>query len=121
MAPSRLLTVSVPHLGFEIARYTIGMVLKRMEECGVKVHPNLVLNEVKADGFELLSSWGEKTYQEEGFDSVVLVYGSVPQHDLYDQLKADGSISELYIAGSAWLPRFMAEATRHGADIGLAI
>jgi len=109
------------HLGFEIARYTIGMVLKRMEECGVKVHPNLVLNEVKADGFELLSSWGEKTYQEEGFDSVVLVYGSVPQHDLYDQLKADGSISELYVAGSAWLPRFMAEATRHGADIGLAI
>ena len=27
----------------------------------------------------------------------------------------------LYIAGSAWLPRFMAEATQHGASIGLAI
>ena len=26
-----------------------------------------------------------------------------------------------YLAGSAWIPRFMAEATRHGADIGLAI
>ncbi|MBW2289070.1 MAG: FAD-dependent oxidoreductase [Deltaproteobacteria bacterium] len=109
------------HLGFEIARYSIAMVLKRMEECGVKVHPNLVLNEVQADGFELLSSFGEKTYREEGFDSVVLVYGSVPQHDLYDQLKADGSIPQLYVAGSAWLPRFMAEATQHGASIGLAI
>jgi 2,4-dienoyl-CoA reductase-like NADH-dependent reductase (Old Yellow Enzyme family)/thioredoxin reductase len=109
------------HLGFEIARYSIAMVLKRMEECGVKVHPNLVLNEVQADGFELLSSFGEKTYHEEGFDSVVLVYGSVPQHDLYDQLKADGSIPQLYVAGSAWLPRFMAEATQHGASIGLAI
>ena len=97
------------------------MVLKRMEECGVKVHPNLVLNEVKADGFELLSSWGGKTYHETGFDNLVLVYGSVPQHDLYDQLKAEGGIPQLYVAGSAWLPRFMAEATQHGASIGLAI
>jgi hypothetical protein len=49
------------------------------------------------------------------------VYGSVPQHDLYDRLKAEGGIPQLYLAGSAWLPRFMAEATRHGADIGLVI
>ena len=52
---------------------------------------------------------------------MVLVYGSVPQHDLYDQLKAEGSISQLYLAGSAWLPRLMAEATQHGANIGLVI
>ncbi len=109
------------HLGSEIARYSIGMVLKNMEQCGVNVHPNLILNEVKADGLELVSSFGDKTYREEGFDSVVLVYGSVPQHDLYDQLKADGSIPQLYVAGSAWLPRFMAEATQHGASIGLVI
>jgi len=109
------------HLGFEIARYSIGMVLRRMEECGVKVHPNLILKEVQADGIDLVSSWGVKTYREEGFDSVVLVYGSVPQHDLYDQLKAEGSIPQLYLAGSAWLPRFMAEATQHGASIGLVI
>jgi len=109
------------HLGFEVARYSVGMVLKRMEQCGVKVHPNLVLNEVRADGFELLSSWGDATYQHEGFDSVVLVYGSVPANDLYEQLKADGGIEQLYIAGSAWLPRHMAEATRHGASIGLVI
>ena len=109
------------HLGFEIARYSIGMVLKRMEDCGVEIHPNLILKEVQADGFELQSSFGETTYRKEGFDSVVLVYGSVAQHDLYDQLKADGGIPELYVAGSAWLPRFMAEATQHGASIGLAI
>ncbi len=109
------------HLGSEIARYSIGMVLKHMEQCGVEVHPNLVLNEIKGNGFELLSSWGGKTYQKEGFDSVVLVYGSVPQHALYDQLKAEGSIENLYLAGSAWLPRFMAEATQHGASIGLVI
>jgi 2,4-dienoyl-CoA reductase-like NADH-dependent reductase (Old Yellow Enzyme family)/thioredoxin reductase len=109
------------HLGSEIGRYSVGMVLARMEQCGVNVHPNLILQEVRADGLEFVSSWGGKTYRKEGFDSVVLVYGSVPQHDLYDQLKAEGSIPQLYLAGSAWLPRFMAEATRHGADIGLVI
>jgi len=109
------------HLGSEINRYSIGMVLSRMELCGVTIHPNLILKEVQADGLEFVSSWGGKTYRKEGFDSVVLVYGSVPQHDLYDQLKVEGSIPQLYLAGSAWLPRFMAEATRHGADIGLVI
>ncbi len=109
------------HLGSEIARYSIGMVLGRMESCSVTVHPNLVLREVRADGLEFVSAFGGKTYCRGGFDSVVLVYGSVPQHELYDQLKADGSIPQLYLAGSAWLPRFMAEATRHGANIGLVI
>jgi NADPH-dependent 2,4-dienoyl-CoA reductase/sulfur reductase-like enzyme len=109
------------HLGSEIARYSIAMVLARMEQCGVQVHPNLILKEVQADGFELVSSFGQKTYRKEGFDSVVLVYGSVPQHGLYDQLKAEGGIAQLYVAGSAWLPRHMAEATRHGANIGLVI
>jgi hypothetical protein len=109
------------HLGFEIARYSVGMVLRRMEECGVAVHPNLVLKAVAPDVLEFQSSFGETTYTKKGFDTVVLVYGSEPRPDLYEQLKADGSIPQLYIAGSAWLPRFMAEAARHGASIGLVI
>lgn len=109
------------HLGYEIARYSIGMVLSRMESCGVVVHPNLILQEVRTDSFDLVSSYGVRTYRKEGFDSVVLVYGSVSQHELYDQLKADGTIAQVYVAGSAWLPRFMAEATRHGASVGLVI
>ena len=109
------------HLGSEIARYSISMVLAHMENVGVRVTPNLILKEIRADALEFVSSFGRHTYRKEGFDSVVLVYGSVPQHDLYDQLKAEGSIEQIYIAGSAWLPRFMAEATQHGASIGLVI
>jgi 2,4-dienoyl-CoA reductase-like NADH-dependent reductase (Old Yellow Enzyme family)/thioredoxin reductase len=109
------------HLGSEINRYSIGMVLGRMEQCGVTIHPNLILKEVQAGGLGFVSSFGGKTYRKEGFDSVVLVYGSVSQHELYDQLKTEGGIPQLYLAGSAWVPRFMAEATRHGADIGLVI
>ncbi len=109
------------HLGTNVARYTIGMVLKHMEDCGVKITPNLMLQEVKKDSFEMVSSWGDHTYNFEGFDSVVLVCGSESQNSLHDQLKADGSVGELYIVGSAWLPRKMAEATSHGATVGLAI
>jgi len=109
------------HLGYEIPRYSVAMVLGHMEDVGVHVTPNLVLTEIQADGLQFVSSFGGHTYRKEGFDTVVLVYGSVPKHELYDQLKAEGSISQLYIAGSAWLPRFMAEATQHGASIGMAI
>jgi dimethylglycine catabolism A len=109
------------HLGWEIARYSLGMTLARMEALGVTVHPNLTLTKVDATGLEFVSALGTQTYRHEGFDSVVLVYGAVAQPDLYEQLKADGGIAELYLAGAAWLPRRMAEATRHGASIGLVI
>jgi 2,4-dienoyl-CoA reductase-like NADH-dependent reductase (Old Yellow Enzyme family)/thioredoxin reductase len=110
------------HIGYEVARYSVAMVLGHMENCGVEVTPNLVLTAIKSDGLEFVSSFGSShTYRKEGFDSVVLVYGSVPKHELYDQLKADGDIPEIDVAGPAWLPRFMAEATQHGASIGLAI
>ena len=109
------------HLATEVARYSIGMVLNRMEKFGVTVHPNLILAEVKPEALAFVSSWGGNTYLKQGFDSVVLVYGSVPQSDLYDQLKAEGSVREVYLAGGAWVPRRLAEATRHGANIGLMI
>jgi 2,4-dienoyl-CoA reductase-like NADH-dependent reductase (Old Yellow Enzyme family)/thioredoxin reductase len=109
------------HIGSDVARYSIGMLLARMEQCNVKVHPNLLLEAVQADGFDLVSSFGVRSYRQEGFDSVVLVCGTVPQNALYDELKADGSVPQVYIAGSAWLPRHMAEASSHGASIGLAI
>lgn len=110
------------HVGYEIARYSVAMVLGHMENVGVEVTPNLVLTKIDADGLDFVSSFGgHHTYRKEGFDSVVLIYGSVPVHGLYDQLKADGDIEQVYIAGSAWLPRFMAEATQHGATVGMAI
>lgn len=110
-----------PHLGWEVARYSLGMVLQRMEQCDVKVHPNLILDRIDDDALEFVSAFGGRSCRHAGFDAVVLVYGSVPQHEIYDQLEADGSIAEVYIAGAAWLPRRMAEATRHGASVGLVI
>lgn len=109
------------HVGYEIARYSVGMAVARIEKVGVVTVPNVVLSKVDGKSLELTSSFGGATQRRDGFDSVVLVYGAVPEQGLYDELKADGSIAQLYIAGSAWLPRRMAEATRHGADVGLVI
>ena len=108
-------------LGYQIPRYSVAMVLAHMENVGVKVTPNLVLTSIDKDGLDFESTFGRHTYRKEGFDTVVLIYGQLPTHDLYDQLKADGNIEQLYIAGSAWLPRYMAEATEHGAMIGMKI
>jgi len=77
------------HLGFEIARYSIAWSgphgeLRRKDPSEPDSQGS------SADGFDLVSSVGAKTYRMDGFDSIVLVYGSVPQSDLYDQLKARG-------------------------------
>lgn len=109
------------HIGKEIARYSVGMTLARMESLGVTTVPNVTLTGIDARGLDFVSAFGGRTYRHEGFDTVVLVYGAVAQSALYDALKAEGSIDQLFLAGAAWLPRRMAEATRHGAHIGLAI
>ncbi|AMN47893.1 hypothetical protein ACG33_12455 [Steroidobacter denitrificans] len=107
-------------LGREIARYSQGMALARMEELGVQTVGNVILTQIDAGGLQFVSVFGGRPVRHEGFDSVVLVYGAVAQNELYDQFKAEG-FTPLYLAGAAWLPRRMAEATRHGANIGLVI
>ena len=110
-----------PQLGAFIDRYSIGGVMSRLEERDVRIHPNVRLAAIDGEGFDLVSAFGGKTCRRTDFDSIVLVYGSAPNASLYQQLKASGRISELYLIGSAWVPRRIAEATRHGASIGLAI
>lgn len=109
------------HLGADIDRYSMGAVLGRLERHGVVIRPNLRLAAVEAGALEFVSAFGPQRYRYEGFDTVVLVYGSVPQSSLYDELLARRSIPEVYVAGSAWVPRRIAEATQHGASIGLVI
>lgn len=109
-----------PQVGLAIDRYSLGTVLGRLEQRGVGIHPNLRLKAIDGDGLDFVSAFGGTEYRHGGFDSVVLVYGSVPDSALYDALKGDGG-PQLYLIGSAWVPRRIAEATRHGAQVGLVI
>ncbi len=108
-------------IGAEIDRYSIGPAMRRLDEQDVIIHTGLRLRAIEERKLEFLSAYGAGTRAFDGFDSVVLVYGSVPDVTLYREMAADDSISRLYLIGSAWVPRRLAEATQHGARIGLEI
>ncbi|MBT4518453.1 MAG: FAD-dependent oxidoreductase [Halieaceae bacterium] len=108
-------------VGADIDRYSISTVLGRLEQYAVKMHPNLRLRAIKPERLEFVSAHTGRHYSFDGFDSVVLVYGSTPDSSLYDEFKKDGSIEKLYLVGSAWVPRRIAEATQHGAHVAMEI
>jgi 2,4-dienoyl-CoA reductase-like NADH-dependent reductase (Old Yellow Enzyme family)/thioredoxin reductase len=108
-------------IGSDIDRYSFGTVMMRLEECGVRIHHGVRLAGVDGAKLAFISAYSGAEQLFDGFDSVVLVYGSVPDNALHDALQADGRIEDVYIAGSAWVPRRIAEATAHGASIGLEI
>jgi hypothetical protein len=51
----------------------------------------------------------------------VLVYGTVPDARLYHELRATEAAKRLFLVGAAWVPRALAEATQHGARVGMEI
>jgi len=108
-------------IGAQIDRYSMGPVRRQLEQNKVVIHTGLRLAGVEATRLEFQSAFDGRRNSFEGFDTVVLVYGSVPDAALYRELKATGEIQRLFLVGSAWVPRRIAEATRHGARVGLEI
>ena len=108
-------------MGSEIDRYSIGSVMGRLIDNHVVIRPNLRLAAVGDHKLEFTSAFGGRPRSFEGFDSVVLVYGTVPDSRLYDALVEDATIEELYLPGSAWVPRLLADATVHGAKVGMEV
>ncbi|MCZ7528750.1 MAG: FAD-dependent oxidoreductase [Acidimicrobiia bacterium] len=110
-------------VGREVDRYTLGTVMCRLEEGGVRIRPGLLLTAVDGDRLELVSPWTRATRVLDGFDTVVLVYGSAPDTALHDELKRRlaGKGPRLFLVGSAWVPRRLAEATQHGMKVGLEV
>jgi 2,4-dienoyl-CoA reductase-like NADH-dependent reductase (Old Yellow Enzyme family)/thioredoxin reductase len=108
-------------IGSQIDRYSMGPVMSQLTERDVVIHTGLRLAAVGDGKLEFTSAFGGGTRSFDGFDSVVLVYGSVPDARLYYELREAGSSARLFLVGSAWVPRRLAEATQHGARVGLEI
>jgi len=108
-------------IGSQIDRYSLGPVMQRLAANGVVIHTGKRLAAVGDGKLEFRSAFDGGMHAFEGFDSVVLVYGSVPDARLHRQLKAACSGVRLFLVGSAWVPRLMAEATLHGARVGMEI
>jgi hypothetical protein len=108
-------------IGAQIDRYSVGPVMSRLVDNDVAMHPGLRLAAVDGGVLDFISAFGGRKQRFEGFDTVVLVYGSVPDTGLYNTLKSRNSTSRLFLVGSAWVPRPLAEATQHGARVGMEI
>ncbi|MBW2275129.1 MAG: FAD-dependent oxidoreductase [Deltaproteobacteria bacterium] len=120
-------------IGSQIDRYSIAPVMTRLVQGGVKIHTGMRLASVSETRLEFRSAFGGQIQSFEGFDSVVLVYGSTPDARLYHELKNElkdelendpdgaGAATRLFLVGSAWVPRYLAEATQHGARVGMEI
>lgn len=111
----------------EVDRYTIGVVMRLLEEAGVAIHTGVRLSGVTSAAFELKSAFTGRRQIVEGFDALVLAYGSAPDTRIYEELKEigagrwrnDSKPPKLFLAGAAWLPRGIAEATQHGMKAAL--
>ncbi|HJP41272.1 MAG TPA: FAD-dependent oxidoreductase [Dehalococcoidia bacterium] len=107
------------NVGREVDRYSIGAMMARLEQGDVKIHHGLRLASI--DGGKLFFSSAYTGFEQifEGFDTVVLVYGSEPDPKLYQGL--EGKVPERFLVGSAWVPRGMYEATQHAMRVALEI
>ena len=108
-------------LGSEIDRYSLGPVMERLVNHGVTLHTGLRLSAVDGGRLEFRSAFGDGHCTFTGFDTIVLVYGAVPDARLYHELRAARAAERLFLVGAAWVPRALAEATQHGARVGMEI
>ena len=108
-------------IGTQIDRYSIGPIMGLLARNDVPVHNGLRLAAVGDGKLEFESAFGAGARTFEGFDSVVLVYGGVPDTRLYQALREREAAERLFLVGSAWVPRLLAESTLHGARVGMEI
>jgi len=90
---------------------------KRLREKGVQI-----LTLTKAVRFEKEGLWVEDPQERkrlEGFDSVVIALGSIPNDAIVDSLR--GKVPEVYVVGDASKPREVMEALVEAEEIALKI
>ncbi len=103
-------------IGSRIDRYTIGIVLYWLYKNGVVVSPSMRARAIQSGTVIAYNAHTGEERRIESVDTVVLSLGSRPDSHLYSTLK--GKVKELYLVGSAFAPRRLADATQHGAEVG---
>ncbi|MGI1847081.1 FAD-dependent oxidoreductase [Rhodococcus sp. SJ] len=98
-----------------LGRYIVGAILGRLDEKGVQYRFMEDVVEITPTGVVTRNVYSGRTYQVDGFDSVVLACGGIGDADLYESIK-DGPAAEgereVHILGDAYAPRRLVFATR---------
>ena len=90
---------------------------ERLREKGVQILTSAKVIRFEKDGLWVEGPEGNKKL--EGFDSVVLALGSIPDDRLAEPLKDE--VSEVYVIGDASKPREVMEAVLEGEEVALKI
>ena len=97
-----------------VGKYTIGAVLARLDEAGVRLLPMTRLVRVEVSGVTLANVYSGRRWSD-AFDSIVLACGSIPVDELYlDLAKRHAAVHRL---GDAFAPRRMVFATRQAYEL----
>jgi 2,4-dienoyl-CoA reductase-like NADH-dependent reductase (Old Yellow Enzyme family) len=98
-----------------VGKYTIGAVLARLDENGVRVLPMSRLVSVEPSRVTLAHVYSGRRFELDDFDSIVLACGSVSVDDLYLDVK--DRHPRVHLLGDAFAPRRMVFATRQAYEL----
>jgi NADPH-dependent 2,4-dienoyl-CoA reductase/sulfur reductase-like enzyme len=99
-----------------VDRYTKGIVLHRLGAGGVRVHPSTRPRALDGGTLFAVDAHTARETRIESVDAIVLSLGMESDDGLYRAL--EHRVAELYCVGSAFAPRYLVEATQHGASVG---
>jgi NADPH-dependent 2,4-dienoyl-CoA reductase/sulfur reductase-like enzyme len=99
-----------------MSRYTLGAILARLSRAGVEIVCTEDVVRIELPRLVTRHSYSHVERVREGFDSVVLACGGVPEDGLHREL--EGRVAELHVLGDAFAPRRNVNATRQGWHLG---
>jgi len=102
--------------GDQIDRYTKGVVFERLARAGVVMHPSTCVESMEGRTIVARDAHGGAARRIDDVDTLVLSLGMESDGELYGGLV--GRVPELHRIGSAFAPRYLADATQHGASVG---
>jgi 2,4-dienoyl-CoA reductase-like NADH-dependent reductase (Old Yellow Enzyme family)/thioredoxin reductase len=102
-----------------VGRYIVGGVLGRLAERRVRIRTMEAVTAIAPGTLHVRNVYGGPEFALEGFDSVALACGGVPDADLHLALK--GRVPELHVLGDAYAPRRIVFATRQAYALAKAL
>ena len=98
-----------------VGKYSIGSMLARLVDGGVRFVHMARVDRIEGDTLHLAATYGTRHWTEGPFDSVVVAAGSQGNDSLFHQLK--GQHPSVHLLGDAFAPRRVVFATRQAFEL----
>jgi hypothetical protein len=95
-----------------VSRYSIGTLLGRLSDAGVRLVFNEAVTAIDLPSIRTRHVYSQREAVHEGFDSVVLACGALPQSDLHAAIEEKRA--DVHLLGDAYAPRRIVFATQQG-------